>query len=175
MREKYAFEKIFVIPVAFLISAVVIFCAAYGICGRLGEQKLKLATTNPEATSSLSPEMQMILFGLVIVAVCGIIALAAWWLTVRKCPKCRCRQMRRIKKEVLRKADFYDDGIIESTYRCKRCGHEWKERKTYSKYAQRYDPGIPVGGDYSGGGGFSGGGGSFGGGSTAGGGAGGHW
>ena len=116
----------------FVIVGFAIFMAIDITYGSIQSQARKISTLNPGASEGLSGGSQIMLFSLVIVLVCATIFFLSWFLTVRRCPECKCRKMRRIKKERIYKATDKHDGIVESTYRCNRCGCEWKERTHYT-------------------------------------------
>ena len=126
----------------------------------------------------LSPGTMLLLMLLVLGGVCLVIFVLAWLTTKHRCPKCHSTKCHRIRKEV-REQGHALDGILQDTYKCDKCGHEWQEIREMTDYSSGgyggYGGGTFGGGFGSGsfGGGFSGG--SFGGGSTSGGGAGGKW
>ncbi|MEG1748333.1 MAG: TPM domain-containing protein [Tannerellaceae bacterium] len=93
----------------------------------------------------------------------------------RTCPKCGQKTLVYVKRNTLRSATYHADGLAESVYRCKNCGHTETKQYTVDRL-QRSVPPVIIGGGGGGlfgggggGGGFSGG--SWGGGSSGGGGS----
>ena len=99
------------------------------------------------------------------------ISRAAYWLSLRKCPKCNKRKAERIRTKTLVYATYSHGGMERNTYKCKHCGHEFT--------IDEDTPHLTRSSSSSSGGGYRSSsrssGGSWGGGSTSGGGAGGKW
>lgn len=160
-------------PIAIVfVGIIIVFVTIDKASVSARHQASMIADSNPE--SSIPPMLQVILLLLLVVILCALIGYIACRLLRRRCPRCKSTSIERIRKEYLLKAVEYQEGIIEYTYRCTKCGNTWKEQETYTHKPAGYQSGTVSGYDGSLGGGFSARG-SWGGGSTSGGGAGSKW
>lgn len=85
----------------------------------------------------------------------------------RVCPKCGEKALVTVKRKTLRRATYSSEGLILTTYRCKKCGYTEDKHQNTSRLSR----GGGFSGGSWGGGSSGGGGGSWGGGSSGGGGS----
>ena len=88
----------------------------------------------------------------------------------RICPRCGKKTLVYVGEQVIQRATYTREGVVEEVWRCKNCGHTEKKNHTTSRLQRSSGP-VIITGSGGGFGGFGGGGGSWGGGSSGGGGS----
>lgn len=88
----------------------------------------------------------------------------------RICPRCGKKTLVYVGEQVIQRATYTREGVVEEVWRCKNCGYTDRKNRTTSRLHRSSGP-IIITGSGGGFGGFGGGGGSWGGGSSGGGGS----
>ena len=89
----------------------------------------------------------------------------------RVCPRCGNKTLVYVGEQVIQRATYSQEGLVEEIWRCKNCGYTNRKSRTTDRLRRSSGPIIITGSGGGFGGGFGGGGGSWGGGSSGGGGS----